>query len=379
MKEEEEKEGDKDDLRLLLCGERLVVPDVQRVGVVTEDELRAREACVRALAAGRDGALLRARLQAPQLASDMAAFKAANARAVFADFVRWYSPPDWRGPRAHGTLSPRMAAPGNPWAALWDAARAVPAAAQAPLYDAAAHAQKALHYLETLAPADLLAQLAAAALAAVHRVFAAPARAYAPTPALPCRAATAPALAAPLAAFRAACEACFPDPSNDVIVYDVKTSPEEEQGQEGEEQEYQEQQQQQQHQEQPFIPPSEEQCERICRELAGVEVAGARLTSVLAKIGARFGAVADGVVRTGSAPLASDDERGALRDLVGDIDDIVPDRREYDISVRATAPEFGTGFCHAVATVAMRPGSNSTSITEDLSYTYITTGDSVCL
>ena len=124
--------------------------------------------------------------------------------------------------------------------------------------------------------------------------------------------------------------------------------------------------------------PSEEQCERVWRELAGVETAAARLTSVLAKIGARFVGAADSVVRTGSAPLASDDERGAVRDLVGEIDDIVPDRREYDISVRATAPELGTGFCHAVATVAMRASSTPTSLTEDLSYAYITTGDSVC-
>ena len=350
----EEKDDDKG---LLLCGERMVVPDVQQVGVETEDELRAREQCLLDLGAGRDASLVRARLQSPQLVSDMQAFKAANPRAAFADFVRWYSPPDWRGPRTHGTLSPRMAAPGNTWAVLWAEARAQPAAAQPPLYDPVVHTQTALHYLETLAPADLLAQLAAVALAALHRVFAAPDRTYAPVPELPCRASAAPALAAPLAAFRAACEACFPA---DTATPTGSGAASASTGA-------------------MFVVPSEEQCERVCWELAGVETAAALLTSVLAKVGARFVAVADGVVRTGSAPLAGEDERGAVRDLVGEIDDIVPDRREYDIAVRSTAPEFGTGFCHAVATVAMRACSSSTSLTEDLCYAYVTIGESVCL
>lgn len=57
--------------------------------------------------AGRD---LRARLTGALLASDMAAFKAANPGACFEDLVRWLSPRDWTaGSTEGGALSLRMA------------------------------------------------------------------------------------------------------------------------------------------------------------------------------------------------------------------------------------------------------------------------------
>ena len=54
---------------------------------------------------------MRARLAAPGLAADMAAFKAANPGACLADFVRWHSPWDWLPLPPPGRLSPRMAHP----------------------------------------------------------------------------------------------------------------------------------------------------------------------------------------------------------------------------------------------------------------------------
>ena len=51
------------------------------------------------------------RLQGDVLASDMAAFKAANPGGCFADFVRWHSPKDWLSNTASGIpgqLSLRM-------------------------------------------------------------------------------------------------------------------------------------------------------------------------------------------------------------------------------------------------------------------------------
>jgi len=55
--------------------------------------------------AGRD---LRAKLTGAMLASDMAAFKAANPGAVFEDVVRWLSPRDWLLGDGAGRLSKRM-------------------------------------------------------------------------------------------------------------------------------------------------------------------------------------------------------------------------------------------------------------------------------
>ena len=49
----------------------------------------------------------RERAQGALLASDMAAFKAANPGAALEDFVRWHSPADWEG----GRLSRRITAP----------------------------------------------------------------------------------------------------------------------------------------------------------------------------------------------------------------------------------------------------------------------------
>lgn len=60
---------------------------------------------------GEGGAEVRARLAAPGLAADMAAFKAANPGACLADFVRWHSPRDWLPLPLPGRLSPRMAHP----------------------------------------------------------------------------------------------------------------------------------------------------------------------------------------------------------------------------------------------------------------------------
>ena len=67
--------------------------------------------------AGRD---MRAKLTGAMLASDMAAFKAANPGAVFEDVVRWLSPRDWLpgdGDNGAGRLSKRMSVqvlPGPP-------------------------------------------------------------------------------------------------------------------------------------------------------------------------------------------------------------------------------------------------------------------------
>jgi Rab3 GTPase-activating protein catalytic subunit len=188
---------------------RAHAPRTQRAPALTEDALRDREAALAALGDAPGGAAARARLQADTLFSDMCAFKAANLHqggGVMADFVRWHSPRDWlleeaeeaaaeadgsapggsgtrlsaaRAPR--GRLSPRMAAPGNLWAQLWSEARPAAAAEQKPLQDAVAAGESALHWMETLAPADVFASLLGAAGGAVGALLAAAPGAAAPS------------------------------------------------------------------------------------------------------------------------------------------------------------------------------------------------------
>lgn len=160
------------------------------------------------------------------LASDMAAFKAANPGAALEDFVRWRSPADWAG----GQLSERVAAPvraaaaggsvvvtkvlwdavsgrhegkcaammmvarggkavalltspnramsrafnspllcrlqASVWQQLWAATAPAPAAAQRPLFDPVLEGERALHFLETIPPALLFGDLLAVGLSA---------------------------------------------------------------------------------------------------------------------------------------------------------------------------------------------------------------------
>jgi hypothetical protein len=152
--------------------------------------------------------------------TDMQAFRAANPGALFEDFIRWYSPNDWVPDDQQsslsaqamlltpttsssssssstsesssssasselstsassessvpsgksvlpGQLSTRMRDPANLWQVLWTKAPPEPVSRQAPLFDLEASAERALHYLETLPLAEVLAQLAGVAVAAV--------------------------------------------------------------------------------------------------------------------------------------------------------------------------------------------------------------------
>jgi Rab3 GTPase-activating protein catalytic subunit len=104
----------------------------------------------------------------------MSAFKAANAGCVLGDFIRWYSPTDWIGDRKSGRLSARMSGDGNTWQALWDEAKPVPAVEQAALFEPKKEIAKALHYLETLSPRDFLEQAISVALSGILHVFSDP-------------------------------------------------------------------------------------------------------------------------------------------------------------------------------------------------------------
>lgn len=91
---------------------------------------------------------LRAKMMSASLLSDMEAFKAANPGAELCDFVRWYSPRDWK-PAEGGSLGDRMLLPGNPWVEAWNVARPVPAARQRRLFDETREAEQLLHFLRS--------------------------------------------------------------------------------------------------------------------------------------------------------------------------------------------------------------------------------------
>jgi len=180
---------------------RAHAPRTLRPPALTEDLLQEREAALTSLAeaGGPGAAAARQRMQADALLSDMCAFKAANLHqggGELGDFVRWHSPRDWvaeDGAEAanparlsagalgalaaaappRGQLSARMSTPGNLWAALWSEAAAIAAAEQKPLQDATAAGEGVLHWLETLAPADMFAGLLAGAASATLALLAA--------------------------------------------------------------------------------------------------------------------------------------------------------------------------------------------------------------
>ncbi|CAM6128265.1 unnamed protein product [Calypogeia fissa] len=167
-------------LMLLKVEEPMHAPLVQRSPVMTEDMLLEREQAIASLSGTPSERMARIRLQTDILASDMAAFKAANPGAVLEDFVQWHSPCDWlvdgqnedgeiSGSRntesierkwpPRGRLSSRMSQPDNVWRQIWEKIAPEPASEQKLLFDYEREGEKVIHYLDTLRPQQLLAQM----------------------------------------------------------------------------------------------------------------------------------------------------------------------------------------------------------------------------
>eukprot|EP00249_Psilotum_nudum_P018518 c26847_g1_i1 orf=350-2323(-) len=154
-------------LKMLETGEPIYSPVTQEGPVLTEDLIKETEELI--LRTGSVGA------GCSQLFSDMQAFMAANPGCILEDFVRWYSPLDWRQDQdsepylgnlqsdcvdgdevgARGYLSARMQCQGNLWQELWASAKPVPAAKQVPLYDEDLAGGSILDELEEMCPAQL--------------------------------------------------------------------------------------------------------------------------------------------------------------------------------------------------------------------------------
>ncbi|XP_078259535.1 rab3 GTPase-activating protein catalytic subunit isoform X1 [Rhinoraja longicauda] len=155
-------------LTLLHTGGPLYIPLTQEPAPMTEDLLEEQSEVLAKLGTSAEGAHLRARMQSACLLSDMESFKAANPGCYLEDFVRWYSPRDYIeeeftdevGDKVlRGELSARMKIPGNMWVEVWETAKPIPARRQRRLFDDTREAEKVLHYLVGLKPADLTGHL----------------------------------------------------------------------------------------------------------------------------------------------------------------------------------------------------------------------------
>ncbi|RUS82511.1 hypothetical protein EGW08_009725 [Elysia chlorotica] len=193
---------------LLGTGEQLYIPITQEPSPMTEDMLEEHAEVLAKLGTTAEGSQIRARMQSACLVSDMESFKAANPGCILEDFVRWYSPRDYivlgengedvpmdeveakskgggvlateggdggetvsedaggggnclkKTTKAlQGRLSQRMQIPGNMWVEAWHSARPVPARRQKRLFDDTREAEKVLHYLSSMRPAEVVLHL----------------------------------------------------------------------------------------------------------------------------------------------------------------------------------------------------------------------------
>ncbi|XP_059172739.1 rab3 GTPase-activating protein catalytic subunit-like [Physella acuta] len=168
---------------LLTNGEQLYIPITQEPSPMTEDMLEEHAEVLAKLGTSAEGSQIRARMQSACLVSDMESFKAANPGCILEDFVRWYSPRDYvvEGEETEnggeqeeetsegeinkplvpkrGHLSQRMQIPGNMWVEAWQSAKPVPARRQKRLFDDTKEAEKVLHYLASMKPAEVVLHL----------------------------------------------------------------------------------------------------------------------------------------------------------------------------------------------------------------------------
>lgn len=94
------------------------------------------------------------------IVDDIEAFKAANPRGSFEDFVRWHSPRDWKPSAANesGELSLRMQGD-NQVKRLFEETPGVPAVEQKGLFNAELSGEMALEFLRTASPLTVMQNL----------------------------------------------------------------------------------------------------------------------------------------------------------------------------------------------------------------------------
>eukprot|EP01119_Soliformovum_irregulare_P014226 TRINITY_DN3880_c2_g1_i2.p1 TRINITY_DN3880_c2_g1~~TRINITY_DN3880_c2_g1_i2.p1 ORF type:complete len:735 (+),score=259.26 TRINITY_DN3880_c2_g1_i2:318-2207(+) len=134
------------DMKLLGTETPLIIPKLQPEGAMTEDMVVEQQEIMSKFGTDAEGQKKRAQLQSVGLENDMSAFKEANPKGSFSDFVRWHSPRDWEQDK----LSMRMIQPGNLWENLWE--KSVPMAShkQKKIFQAEMEAEKILHFMDTI-------------------------------------------------------------------------------------------------------------------------------------------------------------------------------------------------------------------------------------
>lgn len=167
-------------LKLLETGQPMRAPVTQPPPLLSSEEMQEAQQMQQQGSIG---------LGCAQLRADMQAFKACNAGATLADFVRWYSPSDWEETKASehpeppiageepegcepthapGRLSARMSAKDSLWAQLFASAQPLPVHEQTPLMDAPRAGDAAARHLLEVAPSDLFEQLMVVAVGNAH-------------------------------------------------------------------------------------------------------------------------------------------------------------------------------------------------------------------
>ncbi|EAY15791.1 hypothetical protein TVAG_159640 [Trichomonas vaginalis G3] len=129
----------------------IVTPERQVIPMRTQDQLDADDKLIKQSAEDDDSRIF---LQATQLRSDIASFKASNPMSLFSDFVHWYFPHSF-DPKTNDVKEGF-----NPeYKKVWDSTKPCEARKQQRLFDSLEQIELALDYLETLAPGEILPQI----------------------------------------------------------------------------------------------------------------------------------------------------------------------------------------------------------------------------
>eukprot|EP00127_Corallochytrium_limacisporum_P000944 Clim_evm28s33 gene=Clim_evmTU28s33 len=153
----------------------LNIPYTQEPAPFTEDRLHEINTSLAQLGTGLEAQRVRARLQSAGLLSDMEAFKAANPKGIFIDFVRWHSPRDCKELTGTGEdepkfeLSERMRDPENLWHEIWGLARPVPIAKQRLLFNPTLEAERVLHWFDEITTDLLVTELMGGVLQTAYK------------------------------------------------------------------------------------------------------------------------------------------------------------------------------------------------------------------
>lgn len=167
---------------LMASKEQLYAPYLQRDEPLTDDLILERKKMLTSNGASDIKSRIEAaqRLQKRKLISDMSAFKAANPKGVFQDFISWYgNPENPLDKHKHSSSTVEVCSHSKSveeeaaeamfvlsttrtfWSNCWDESKPISARDQSPLFDSYSTIEMLLHWLEAIHPAVLINQMIA--------------------------------------------------------------------------------------------------------------------------------------------------------------------------------------------------------------------------